>query len=65
MHLTIWYIVLVCHQGYVSENYIGSVYVGGFCGLCSELCPVGLLGVCKCFFLQSLVVSYVDYGDDW
>ena len=29
MHLTPWYIVFVCHQNDVCENYIGSVYVVG------------------------------------
>ena len=33
MHLTLWYIVFVCHQKYVHENYIGSVFVGGYCGI--------------------------------
>ena len=33
VHLTIWYIVLVCHQNDVCEASIGSVYVGGYCGL--------------------------------
>ena len=28
-----WYIVFVCHQNDACENYIGSVYVGGYCGL--------------------------------
>ena len=29
MHLTLWYVVLVCHQYDVCKNYAGSVYVGG------------------------------------
>ena len=33
MHLTLWSIVFVCHLNDVCENYIGSVYVGGYCGL--------------------------------
>ena len=28
MHLALWYVVLVCHQYDVCENYVGSVYVG-------------------------------------
>ena len=47
MHLTVWYIVLVCHQNDVGKNYVGSVYVGGYGGLSEsvlcilhELCPV-------------------------
>ena len=37
------------------ENYVGSVYVDGYCGLRESglcvfgiLCPVGFLVVCKC-----------------
>ena len=61
MHLTLWYVVLVCHQFDVCRNYIGSVYVGGYGGLSisglyvfGKLCPVGFLVVCKCssIFLQ-------------
>ena len=31
-----------------------------------KLCPVGFLVVCECSsdLLQSVVMSYVDYGDD-
>ena len=73
MHLTLWYIVFVCHQNDVCEHSIGSVYVGGYCGLrkiyfCvfGKLCPVGFLVVCKCssVLLRSIVMSYVDCGDD-
>ena len=52
VHPTLWYIVLICHQDDVCENYIASVYVGGYgglseSGLCvfSELCPAGFLVV--------------------
>ena len=31
-HLYLWYVVLVCHQYDVCENYVGSVYVGGYGG---------------------------------
>ena len=55
MHFTLWYIVFVCHQNDVCENSIGSVYVGGYCGLSEsglrvfgKLCPVGFLVVCIC-----------------
>ena len=48
------HVLLVCHQYDVCETYIGSVYVGGYCGLSEsglcvfrELCPVGFLVVCK------------------
>ena len=49
------------------------MYVSGYCGpsendLCvfSKLCPVGFLVVCECssVLLQSVVMSYVDCGDD-
>ena len=49
------------------------MYVGGYCGLSeSELCvfgkfyPVDFLVVRKCssFLLQSILMSYVDCGDD-
>ena len=61
----------VCHQDDVCENSIGSVYVGGYCGLSEsglcifgKLCPVSFLVVCKCLsvLLQSVVMSYVDCG---
>ena len=52
MHLTLWYVLLVCHQYDVCENYVGSVYVGGYggvseSGLCvfCKLCPVGFIVV--------------------
>ena len=50
------------------------MHVVGYCGLSEsglcvfrELCPVGFLIVCKCslVMLQSIVMSYVDCGDDW
>ena len=52
MHITIWYVVLVCHQCHVCEHSVGSVYIGGYGGLSenglcvfSELCPVSFLVV--------------------
>ena len=52
MHLALWYVLLVCHQYDVCENYVGSVYVGGYgglreSGLCvfCKLCPVCFLVV--------------------
>ena len=74
MHLSLWYVVLVCHQYDVCENYVGSVYIGGYGGLSEsrlrvfrKLCPVGFLvvGECPSVLLQSVVMSYVDCGDDW
>ena len=55
MHLSRWYVVLVCHQYDVCENSVGSVYIGGYgglnkSGLCvfRELCPFGFLVVGEC-----------------
>ena len=47
MHLSLWYVVLACHQYDVCENSVGSVYVGGYGGLCvfCKLCPVSFLVV--------------------
>ena len=47
VHLAFWYVLLVCHQYDICENYVGSVYVGGYGGLSEsglcvfcKLCPV-------------------------
>ena len=55
MHLSLWYVVLVCHQYDVCENYVGSVYIGGYGGLSEsglcvfrELRPVSFLVVGEC-----------------
>ena len=73
MHLTLWYIVFFCHQNDVCEDYISIVYAGEYCGLSEselcvfgKLCPVSFLVVCKCssVLLQSVVISYADYGGD-
>ena len=52
MHLALWYAVVVFHQYEVCENYVGSVYIGGYVGLSEsglcvfrELCPVSFLVV--------------------
>ena len=54
MHLSLCYVVLVCHQYDVCENSVVSVYVGGYgglgeSGLCVfyKLCPVCFLIVGK------------------
>ena len=54
MHITILYILLVCHQYDVSKSYVGLVYVGGYGGLSEsglcvfrELCLVGFLVLVK------------------
>ena len=55
MHLSLWYVVLVCHQYDVCENSVGSVYIDGYGGLSErglcvfrELCPVSFLVVSEC-----------------
>ena len=54
-HLALWYIVLACYQYDVCENYVGSVYIGGYGGLSEsglcvfrKLCPVSFLIVGEC-----------------
>ena len=73
MLITFRYIVFVYHQIDVCEHYIGSVHVGGYCGLSEsglcvfgKLCLVGFLVVCKysAVLVQSIVMSYIDCGDD-
>ena len=72
MHLSLCYVVLVCHQYDVYENYVGSVYVGGYGGLSES----GFCIFCKfypaCFLvvgngpsvlLYSVVMSYVNCGN--
>ena len=65
--------MFACYQDDVCKNYIGSVYVGGYCGLsenelcvCGKLGPVGFFVVCKwsSVLSQSIVMAYVDCGDD-
>ena len=62
MHLTLWYVVLVCHQYDACENYFCSVYVGGYgslgeSGVFRELWPVSFLIVGEsCWFCCSHVV---------
>ena len=70
MHLTLWYVVLVCHQYDVCNDYVASVDVG-WCGGLSEsrpcvfreLCPVGFLVVCEVRRFV-VVMPFVDCGDD-
>ena len=54
MHLALWYVVLVCHQYDVCENYDGSVYVGGYCGLIES----GL-----CVFRELCLVRFLEVGN--
>ena len=65
--------MLVCHQYDVCENYVGSVYIGGYGGLSEsglcvfrELCPVSFLvvGEYPSVLLKSVVMSYASCGDD-
>ena len=72
MHLTLWYVLLVCHQYDVCENSVGSVYVGGYGGLSEsglcvfcKSCPVCFLVVGKgpSVLLYSVVMSYVNCGN--
>ena len=55
MHLALWYVVLVCHQYDICENYVGCVYIGGYGGLREsgpcvfrKLCPGIFLVVGEC-----------------
>ena len=52
MHISLWYVVIVCHKYAVCENSFDSVYMGGYGGLSEsglcvvrELCPVSFLVV--------------------
>ena len=71
MHLAVWYVGIVCHQYDVSENSVGSVYVGGYGGLREsgrcvfcKLCSVCFLVVGKgpSVVLYSVVMSYFKCG---
>ena len=55
MHLSLWYVVLVCHLYDVCDHSVGSVYIIGYGGLSEsglcvfrELCPVSFLIVGEC-----------------
>ena len=57
MHISLWYVVLVCHQYDVCEHYVGIVYIGGYGGMrksghcvLSELCLV-VVGECPSVLL--------------
>ena len=73
MHLSLWYVALVCHQYDVCENSVDSVYNGWYGGLSEsglcvfrELCPVSFIvvGECPSVLLSSVVMSNVNCGDD-
>ena len=55
MHLSLWYVLLACHQYDVCENSVGSVYVGGYGGLSES----GLCVFCKLCSVCFLVVGKV------
>ena len=65
--------MFVCYQNDICEDFIGSVYVGGYCGLSEselclfgKLCPVSFLVVCECssVLLKSVVRLHVKCGND-
>ena len=64
--------MFVCHQYGVCKDSVGSAYIGGYSGLSKvdcvfrKLCTVSFLvvGESPSFFLQSVVMSYVNCGDD-
>ena len=65
MHLTLWCIVLVCHQNDVGKNYVCSVYVDGYGGLRENgLCVLRKLypNCSSSDLLQSIVMSFLDDG---
>ena len=53
LRLALWYVVLVCHQYDICENYVGSVYVGGYGGLSES----GLCVFCRLYPVCFLVVG--------
>ena len=54
VHIALWYVVLVCHQYDVCENYVGSVYIDGY----GDLSESGL-----CVFRKVCLVSFLVVGD--
>ena len=44
IYISLWYAVLVfvCHQYHVCENYVVSVYVGGYGGLSEHILGVSV-----------------------
>ena len=51
MHLTLWYVVLVCRRYDGCKNYVGSMYVGGY----------GESGLCV--FRELYLVSFLVVGE--
>ena len=51
MHLALWYVVLVCHQHDVCENYVGGVYVGGLVMMFVVVWCLALWLGCLCLVL--------------
>ena len=73
MHLSVWYVVFVCHQYDVCQNYVDSVYIGLYGGLSEsglcvfrESCTVSfhIVGENLSVLLQSIIMVYVNCGDD-
>ena len=62
MHLALWYGVLVCHQYDVCENYVSSVYVGGYGGLSEGRLCAFCRGLCACTEMLWMCVLYVRFG---
>ena len=74
LYLALWHVVLVCHQYDVCENYVCSVYVGGYGGLSKsglcvfcKLCPVCFLvaGSRFCCSLKSCRMLFVVIMGKW
>ena len=66
MHLSLWYVVLVCHQYDVCKNLVGSVYVVEYDGLSEsglcvvrEVCPINFLVVGESGVCFVVVCSHV------
>ena len=53
MHLALQYVVLVCHQYDVCENYVGSVYISGYGGLSDDVCCSVVFGTLVGVFVFS------------
>ena len=57
----LWYVVLACHQYDVCENYVGSVYVGGYGGLKSTF-KISYIIINKCcIFLNLLMLVFESH----
>ena len=62
MYLAIWYVVLVCYQYGVCENYVGSVYIGGYGSLIKSVLDAVVMSgdyVCCSVVFGTLVGVFV------